>query len=64
MAKTGKADQGFIRKRNASLVLNELRLHAPLSRANLAKRIGLNRSTISSIVAELLEDGLIHETER
>lgn len=63
MATTGKADQGFIRKRNASLVLNELRLSAPLSRADLAKRIGLNRSTISSIVAQLLEEGLIHETE-
>ncbi|MEX1021255.1 MAG: ROK family transcriptional regulator, partial [Litorilinea sp.] len=63
MAITGKADQGFIRKRNASLVLNELRLSAPLSRADLAKRIGLNRSTISSIVAQLLEEQLVHETE-
>jgi glucokinase-like ROK family protein len=63
MLTSGKADQGFIRKRNASLVLNQLRLHAPLSRADLAKRIGLNRSTISSIIAQLLEDGLVHETE-
>lgn len=44
-------------------VLNQLRFHAPLSRADLAKRTGLNRSTISSIVAALLQDGLVHETE-
>ncbi len=33
------------------------------SRADLAKRIGLNRSTVSSIVTQLLHAGLIHETE-
>lgn len=63
MSTAGKADQGFIRKRNASLVLNTLRKDAPLSRADLSKRVGLNRSTISSIAAQLLEENLIHETE-
>ncbi len=63
MTASGKADQGYVRKHNASLVLHQLRLHAPLSRADLAKRIGLNRSTISSIIAQLLEEGFVHETE-
>ena len=63
MSAPGKADQNTIRKHNASLVLNQLRLYAPLSRADLAKRIGLNRSTVSSIVAQLLEAKLIVETE-
>ncbi len=58
----GKADQGVVRRHNASIVLHQLRLHAPLSRADLAKRIGLNRSTVSSIVARLLDQGFIHET--
>jgi glucokinase-like ROK family protein len=53
-----------VRTHNASVVLHQLRLHAPLSRADLAKRIGLNRSTVSSIVTQLLHAGLIHETDR
>ena len=63
MPASGKADQTTIRQHNASLVLNQLRLNAPLSRADLAKRIGLNRSTVSSIVAQLLEEKLIVETQ-
>jgi glucokinase-like ROK family protein len=63
MSAPGKADQNTIRKHNASLVLNQLRLHAPLARADLAKRVGLNRSTISSIMTRLLEEKLVMETE-
>jgi glucokinase-like ROK family protein len=57
-----KAMPGVVRTHNAAVVLHQLRLYAPLSRADLAKRIGLNRSTVSSIVAQLLHAGLIHET--
>ena len=57
-----KAMPGVVRTHNAAVVLHQLRLHAPLSRADLAKRIGLNRSTVSSIVTQLLHAGLIHET--
>jgi len=32
-----------------------------LSRAELARRVGLNRSSIGSVVAGLIEDGLVHE---
>ncbi len=63
MAAPNKADHNTIRRHNASLLLEQLRLYAPLSRADLAKRVGLNRSTISSIVAQLLEEKLIVETE-
>lgn len=63
MSAPGKADQNTIRKHNAALVLNQLRLHAPLARADLAKAVGLNRSTISSIMTRLLEERLVIETE-
>jgi predicted NBD/HSP70 family sugar kinase len=53
-----------VRTHNAAVVLHHLRLHAPLSRADLAKRIGLNRSTVSSIVTQLIHAGLIQETDR
>jgi predicted NBD/HSP70 family sugar kinase len=58
-----KALPGVVRTHNAAVVLQQLRLHAPLSRADLAKRIGLNRSTVSSIVMQLIHAGLIQETE-
>lgn len=57
------ADQLLVRKLNTSLILNTLRLNSPISRAELAKNTGLNRSTVSSIVAELIEGQLIQETE-
>jgi glucokinase-like ROK family protein len=55
------ADQDSVRKVNTSLVLNALRLHAPISRADLANITKLNRSTISNIVSVLIDDGLVLE---
>ena len=63
MPKNHTADQESIRKVNTSLVLNALRLHAPISRAELANITNLNRSTISNIVNVLLEDGLVLEMD-
>jgi glucokinase-like ROK family protein len=57
------ADQDSIRKVNTSLVLNALRLHAPISRADLANLTNLNRSTITNIVNVLIKDGLVLELE-
>jgi glucokinase-like ROK family protein len=63
MLKNQTADQGSVRKVNTSLVLNALRLHAPISRAELAVITKLNRSTISNIINVLIDDGLVHEIE-
>jgi glucokinase-like ROK family protein len=56
------ADQNLVRKFNTSVAINALRHRAPLSRAELAACTGLNRSTISSIITELLTNGLVQET--
>jgi len=56
------ADQNSVRKFNSALVLDFLRREAPRSRAELAVATGLNRSTVSSIVNDLVSDGLIQET--
>ena len=63
MLKNQTADQESVRKVNTSLVLNALRLHAPISRAELAAVTKLNRSTISNIVNVLIEDGLVLELD-
>ncbi|MCA1900591.1 MAG: ROK family transcriptional regulator [Chloroflexi bacterium] len=54
-------DQEKVRKINRSLILNTLRLHAPISRAQVANLTGLTRGTVSNIVNTLLEDGLVFE---
>jgi glucokinase-like ROK family protein len=56
------ADQNLVRQFNTTVVLDALRYRAPLSRAELAAHTGLNRSTISSIIKGLLDDGLVQET--
>lgn len=56
------ADQNLVRKHNTALVIDYLRRKAPVSRAEVAVGTGLNRSTVSSIINELLEDKLIAET--
>jgi glucokinase-like ROK family protein len=63
MAIQATADQGFIRKLNTAVVLDIMRRSAPLSRAELAARTGLNRSTVSLIVNNLIEEGFVQETE-
>ena len=63
MPKKQTADQESVRKVNTSLVLNALRLHAPISRAELASITKLNRSTISNIVNVLIEDNLVLELD-
>src|SRR5512140_858168 len=57
----GGADQSLARKHNSSLILDLLRLEGPLSRARLARKIGLTRSTVSRIVDELCGDRLVKE---
>jgi glucokinase-like ROK family protein len=56
------ADQAFVREINLSTALRLIHTQAPISRAQLAVLTGLNKSTISSLVDELLERHLVHET--
>jgi glucokinase-like ROK family protein len=56
------ADQALVRQINTVTVMDTLRLFAPLSRADLSSRTGLNRSTISSIVADLIGRNFVRET--
>ena len=56
------ADLGDVRVTNRAAVLRHVRRHAPCSRADVAARTGLNKATVSSLVAELIEHGLLRET--
>jgi glucokinase-like ROK family protein len=55
------ADQALVRKLNTSLIMDCLRTHGPLSRAGLSAAVGLNRSTVSSLIRDLLEENFVRE---
>jgi glucokinase-like ROK family protein len=54
-------DHALIRQINLSAILYHLRENAPSSRATLAEITGLNKTTVSSLVGELIEDQFVHE---
>jgi predicted NBD/HSP70 family sugar kinase len=54
-----RVDQHDLRRRNLGLVLRWLRDHGPRSRAKLAAEMGLTRSTVSTLVNELTDRGLV-----
>ena len=61
--KNSTADQVWVRRMNRSLILETLRTKDTLSRAGLASITGLNPSTVSNIVNELLTENLVRETD-
>jgi predicted NBD/HSP70 family sugar kinase len=54
---------GSLRESNRDRVVQALRMLGVASRADVARRTGLSRSTVSSIVAELLAEGLVVDRE-
>ncbi len=47
---------------NKSIILNKIRTSEPISRAQIAKETRLTPPTVSSIVKELMEQGLVRES--
>ncbi|WP_205697854.1 ROK family transcriptional regulator [Conexibacter sp. SYSU D00693] len=52
-----------LRVRNRALVVSVLRRRGTASRAEIARATGLSRSTVSTLVGELQDDGLVVEHE-
>jgi predicted NBD/HSP70 family sugar kinase len=55
------ASQEEIRRQNLGAVLRYVHVHGPTSRAELTSRLGLNRSTIGALAADLTASGLVSE---
>ncbi len=55
------ADQALVREMNLSMALRLIHSQSPISRAGLAHLTGLNKSTVSSLVDELIARGLARE---
>ena len=57
-----KAEVGDVRATNLAVVLRCVREQGPCSRADIAAATGLNKTTVSSLVSELLRRRLLRET--
>ena len=56
-----RATSGTAREINRRIALSFIRREAPLSRANLARSSGLQPSTVSAIIDELIKEGWVTE---
>jgi glucokinase-like ROK family protein len=54
-------DQALVRQINLAVIMHHLREHAPISRAALAEMTGLNKTTVSSLVRELIDRQFVRE---
>lgn len=61
VAATQKATHEQTKNHNKRLILKTIYDHSQTSRADVARMTGLTRPTVSSNVAELLEEGLVQE---
>lgn len=60
----GGQEVGALRAANTASLLRQLRGSGPTSRAMLARQTGLAKQTVSTIVARLIEDGVVREVGR
>jgi predicted NBD/HSP70 family sugar kinase len=59
-----KATHAQTRQHNHRLVLRTVYDFGPISRAEVARSTGLTRTTVSDVVGDLLEDGMVEEVGR
>ncbi|MFC5651874.1 ROK family protein [Paenibacillus solisilvae] len=57
MQKTG--DLALVKKINTAIVLEAVLKNAPLSRAQISERTGLNKATVSSLIQDLIDSHLV-----
>ncbi|HKX84543.1 MAG TPA: ROK family transcriptional regulator [Pyrinomonadaceae bacterium] len=56
---TSTGSQGSLRQQNISSILRLIYSNRPISRVELSRMTGLNKATVSSLVADLIENRLI-----
>lgn len=54
-------NKAYQKKANISLVMQTIRVENEISRIEISRKLGLDRSTITNIVSKLIEEGLIIE---
>ena len=57
------ATPALLRSLNERTVLDAIRANAPISRAEVSRRVGISKPTVSGALRSLLEAGLVRETQ-
>jgi predicted NBD/HSP70 family sugar kinase len=60
----GRATPPLLKDLNERTVLEAIRASAPISRAEISRRVGISKPTVSQALQSLLAAGLVRETER
>lgn len=63
MTETPLGNRDLIRAINRSTILNLIKMHGAIPRAEIARLTGLSPATVSAISAELIQDNLVFEKE-
>src|SRR5258708_37934770 len=63
VGKRGEGSLAWLRERNRLRVMQGLRTSGRVSQAEIARATGLSRTTVSSLVGEMRESGLLREVE-
>jgi len=63
MTKNGDGSLAWLRHRNRQRVIEILRMQGRVSQAAIARATGLSRTTVSTLIAELKESGLVSDVD-
>jgi predicted NBD/HSP70 family sugar kinase len=63
MTKNGDGSLAWLRDRNRQRVIELLRMQGRISQAAIARATGLSRTTVSTLIAELKESGLVSDVD-
>src|SRR5262245_21984694 len=61
MASSGRATPTLLRDLNERTVLDAIRAGAPISRAEISRRVGISKPTVSLALESLVDAGLVRE---
>src|ERR671939_2174793 len=64
MARHGPAGPPLLKDLNERTVLDTIRAAGPISRAEISRRAGISKPTVSLALQSLLDAGLVREAER
>ena len=56
-----RATRATTREINRQILLNLVREHQPISRAELARRMEIGRGVVTSLIGDLIDEGAIYE---
>src|SRR5207302_2425299 len=59
---TGRATPPLLKDLNERTVLDAIRSYSPVSRAEISRRVGISKPTVSLALQSLLDAGLVRET--